>query len=957
MRADDTPDTATRRITYDDTNVPNAIRTSYRISPTRRAETVTYYDGSAQEVQRRVRRGPGDVLVSPWLVHNPWRQTTHRIRALGRGDARLRSARGLAGPSRRTPSTPKADRFAPPTSTAPRAVASYRPFELILFDADDLDPTHPHTATPRREEVDVWNHRTAVFEDAGGGRVHTLRFDVGLFGELLALRDDAGTVATYRYDRRGHRLAVEHRDAGRREQWFNSHGEIVRMRDAAGNDITVDRDPEGRVTEVQHDGAVVESFVYDDVQPAAPTVAWSRHATPTAGRASSYALRGFLERHEVEVAGQTFMLALRDTTTSASRRALTYPDGTRIERRHYDNGMVEAHRRHHRRMTYNARNLPARVAYANGVVTEIEYEPGVGYVSHQRTVGPGGTVIEDARYGYDADDASCSRSTTNRGRTLATWQYELRRPAPAATRVRRGRRLARSTFRYAYDGRSNVARNDESGGCCLRRRCPARPADRGHTARRGCATRSQHDANGNLSQMPGRDCSYDFKNHLTRVTLADGTVVQYDYDYRGNRVRRRDTRQGTTIETIYIGRFVEFRGGQHTNFVVLDRRRIAVKLAGGMRWIHSDPLGNANHFSDEAGTEIGRIAYHPFGGERSRQGTPILRLFASHDIDELTGLVYMGHRWYATELGRFLTPDPLYLLQPEKSEGDPGPLHLYTYVGNNPMTQVDPEGLSLWSVVGAIVGVIVGIVIAVAIVAAFASGIGFGVLAVIGLIGLMTVSYAVAHSNQGNGIGEFFRGFMIGLNAGMNATFLAMLGPVGAVIGVAVGVTIFLASIDSVANNEVYQGILGWSNWLMPMSWLVLGLGAVMWVLNGLGHLIFWSIPQLWGGGIQSFRITGFKMDWSTGMLATRGGWVANLNPIDTAYNMGAFAYVDSNSTGWHLDHEAGHNLSLGAFGSIFHFVGFIHEMGTSAGAGAYSEQIAESNDPAGAGSTVPMWA
>ena len=130
-----------------------------------------------------------------------------------------------------------------------------------------------------------------------------------------------------------------------------------------------------------------------------------------------------------------------------------------------------------------------------------------------------------------------------------------------------------------------------------------------------------------------------------------------------------------------------------------------------------------------------------------------------------------------------------------------------------------------------------------------------------------------------------------------------------------------------------------------------------MWVLNGLGHLIFWSIPSLWGGGIAFFRITGFNMDWSTGMLATRGGWISNLNPIDTAYNMGAFAYVDANSSGWHLDHEAGHNLSLASFGSIFHFVGFIHEMFTPAGASALSEQLAESNDPSGSGSTVPMWA
>jgi hypothetical protein len=236
------------------------------------------------------------------------------------------------------------------------------------------------------------------------------------------------------------------------------------------------------------------------------------------------------------------------------------------------------------------------------------------------------------------------------------------------------------------------------------------------------------------------------------------------------------------------------------------------------------------------------------------------------------------------------------------------------------------------------------VIVAVAIVAAFASGIGFGLLAVAGLIALVTVCYLVAHNNQGTALGEFFRGFMIGLNAGLNATFLTMMGPVGAFLGGFLGTMLFLGAFDSVAALPAYQGIIGWGNWLMPMSWAVMGLGAAMWILNGLGHLIFWSIPNLWGGGIQFFRIDGFQMDWSTGMLATKGGWLANLNTIDTAYNMGTFAFVDIESSGWHLDHEAGHNLNLAIFGSIFHFVGFVHEMGTSAGGGAYSEVEADSN-------------
>ena len=114
----------------------------------------------------------------------------------------------------------------------------------------------------------------------------------------------------------------------------------------------------------------------------------------------------------------------------------------------------------------------------------------------------------------------------------------------------------------------------------------------------------QHDANGNLTEMPGRRCEYDFKNHLSRVTLDDGAEIRYDYDYRGNRVRRRVTRQGATTETIYLGRMVEVHAGTHTNFVIFNRRRVALRRGAVTRWIHVDPLGSATLFSDEGGGPI-----------------------------------------------------------------------------------------------------------------------------------------------------------------------------------------------------------------------------------------------------------------------------------------------------------------------------------------------------------------
>ncbi|MDD7942025.1 toxin TcdB middle/N-terminal domain-containing protein [Actinomycetospora lutea] len=931
MVADDTPAAASRVVEYDNTAVPNSITVDHRVDATTRARTVTYYDGSAREVQKRVQRQADEVVVSPWVAHNPWGDTKEEF------EPTLDTTLAFAVPptSARPSRTVQLDAEGRPVRAnnynGARSTVEITPFEVTIRDAADLTPGAPGFDTPRREQVNVWNQRTAILE-AGS----ETRFWVGQFGELRELGDAVGTVCTYHYDLRGNRLRIDHRDAGHRIQWFNSHNEIVRTVDAKGDDVEVERDPEGRVTRVLLNGALTETFVYGDDDPAADgRLVDARY--PGGRQEYTYDARGFLTEHRLSVGGQVLTLGY-DHDDTGRQTSVTYPDGTVVTRSHMLNGVVARIDGVVDRIDYDARNLPTRIEFANGVTTTVGYEPGVGHIASQHTVGPGGVVLEDAVYTYDE---MMRLSGTTDVADSATYGYD---PLGQLAHVEGTDAGGPYAFDYTHHNSYDLVQVGESGST-LGYSDPARP-DRVTTVDRPGEPRfdTVYDATGNLSALPGRTMEFNYKNQLTRVTVAGGPDIRYDYDYRGNLTRRRSTQGPVTDETLFLGRLMELRSGQHVNFVVHDRRRIAVKRGAQTRWVHLDPVGSARLFTDETGASVAQIAYHPFGKERIRVGSPATRTFALHDFDEATGLVYMGFRWYAPEMGRFLTPDPLYLHDPDRSDGDPVKLRLYTYTGNDPLGSNDPQGLSFWSVVGAIVGVIVGIIAAVAIIAAFACGIGFGLLAVAGLIGLVTVSYVVAANNQGTALGEFFRGFMLGLNAGLNATFLAAMGPVGAFLGGFVGTIIFLGAFDEVAALDGYQGVLGWSNWLMPMSWLVIGLGAAMWILNGLGHLIFWSIPQLWGGGIQFFRIEGFRMDWSTGMLATRGGWVANLNNIDTAYNMGFFAYVDSNSSGWHIDHEAGHNLNLGVFGSIFHFVGFIHEMGTAAGSGAFSEVQADSN-------------
>jgi RHS repeat-associated protein len=59
--------------------------------------------------------------------------------------------------------------------------------------------------------------------------------------------------------------------------------------------------------------------------------------------------------------------------------------------------------------------------------------------------------------------------------------------------------------------------------------------------------------------------------------------------------------------------------------------------------------------------------------------------FSGKRVDPETGWVYFGRRFYDPEVGRWTTPDPLWF--------EDGP-NLYSYVQNNPLIFIDPNGLS-----------------------------------------------------------------------------------------------------------------------------------------------------------------------------------------------------------------------------------------------------------------------
>ena len=93
------------------------------------------------------------------------------------------------------------------------------------------------------------------------------------------------------------------------------------------------------------------------------------------------------------------------------------------------------------------------------------------------------------------------------------------------------------------------------------------------------------DEAGQLTARPGSKQTYDAKGRLTSVTLDDGTVVAYRYDYAGMVAVKETTGPRGHHRTVYADKLAEERDGELVDYVFAAGLRIA--RVGGE---HLDPI-------------------------------------------------------------------------------------------------------------------------------------------------------------------------------------------------------------------------------------------------------------------------------------------------------------------------------------------------------------------------------
>ena len=111
----------------------------------------------------------------------------------------------------------------------------------------------------------------------------------------------------------------------------------------------------------------------------------------------------------------------------------------------------------------------------------------------------------------------------------------------------------------------------------------------------------------------------------------------------------------------------------------------------GLHFYLDDPLGSRRVQTDYEGVVERTCASLPFGDGETCAPTPTEHLFTGKERDAESGNDYFGARYYASTMGRFMSPDP--------SGGhteDPQTLNKYSYVANNPLIRTDPTGLDFY---------------------------------------------------------------------------------------------------------------------------------------------------------------------------------------------------------------------------------------------------------------------
>jgi RHS repeat-associated protein len=650
----------------------NRIRHAYQDGTNFLADTIVV-DGNGNEVERlhRTRNTFGSIVLqerqrctTPAPVCTGW-TTTHQQQASYDSFNRVRELIHADGS---------------------RRVFAYDGGGAVVAITDEA-----HTVPNTRHEYDLLGRLIASTQTLGSQSLVT-RQSYDAHDNLTGVTDPNGNVTTYRYDDFRRLVQESSPVSGTTTAGYDAAGNVVVNTDANGASTTRTFDALGRVLEQvsRRSGVPDESSVYVYDTAAAGNYGTGRLASVTAPSGTTsyrYDRRGHVREQTRGIHGSAYTLTYRHDG-NGNLSAIGYPSGRQVTY-----GFDAADRPRSvaadgtplvQSVSYFPFGPSTRIELANGTTQTQTFDSRYRMVTNRLESAAG--AIADYAYTYDkAGQVTSIRDLTDAAfdRTFA---YDgLGRLVTANS----GPGLWGSGS-YSYDSLGNVTA--AALGATSRTFTYAGTTAKLATASENGVTRSiVHDAAGNEVTAGSLAYHYSARN---RLAATDDTA--YDYDSQGIRVSA--AQDGLERHYLYSRDFALLAETASTGSAVKPIEHEYIWLSGSpiaqvdvatgaIAFTFADHLGTPILQSNAAGEVLWRAEYEPYGAVwtlRAGAGRHQPLRFAGQEVRE-GDLSYNVFRWYRAGSGRYTQADPIGLT---------GGIHPYLYAGANPLSMIDPLGLT-----------------------------------------------------------------------------------------------------------------------------------------------------------------------------------------------------------------------------------------------------------------------
>ena len=204
-----------------------------------------------------------------------------------------------------------------------------------------------------------------------------------------------------------------------------------------------------------------------------------------------------------------------------------------------------------------------------------------------------------------------------------------------------------------------------------------------------------HDSNGNVTTdgIRGMTITYNYLN-LPKSVVKGADNLEFIYDATGVKLA---TKQNGTTQNYYTGAVV-YKSDKTPDYILTSSGMIRKDGTEYIRQYNiTDHLENVRSVVNQSGTVEQATDYYPYGLSFSNNNLTKNRyLYNGKEIQNQTlssqffGMYDYGARYYDPVIGRWMGVDPMaekyFFLSP------------WSYVVNNPMNAIDPDGRDVWKI-------------------------------------------------------------------------------------------------------------------------------------------------------------------------------------------------------------------------------------------------------------------